>query len=264
MSAPTSTKSKKPAWDQEDLSGNVHAAADKDRRVQQMFSAIARSYDLNNRLHSLWRDQAWRRQAVKLCRIRPEDSILDVACGTGDLALALGRALSRSASAQAQATGSVMGLDFTEAMLRIASDKAAGQPVTWAAGDAMRLPLADASQDVVTIAFGIRNVSDPARAIGEFHRVMRPGGRLCILEFSLPTSRILRGLYNFYFHHVMPRTATLISRDRSGAYRYLPKSVNTFLGREQMRQMMEEAGFKSVRQHPMTFGIAVAYVGLRR
>jgi len=123
------------------------------------------------------------------------------------------------------------------------------------------LPVADRSVDIVSIAFGIRNVADPAKAVREFARVMRPGGRLCILEFSLPVNPVLRGAYMFYFKHVMPRTAALIARDRSGAYKYLPQSVNTFLSREQMMRLMTEAGFENITATPLTFGIAVAYLG---
>jgi len=252
-----------PAWREGELS-NPHAVADKARRVQRMFSAIADSYDLNNRLHSLWRDQAWRRKAVRLCAVQAGDVVLDVACGTGDLSLAFADAKPRR----------VIGLDFTHNMVRLAEQKRNGRlmrrggddrptPVTFTDGDATRLPLPDASVDVVSIAFGIRNVAQPKAAVREFARVLRPGGRLCILEFSIPTNPLLRGAYLFYFRHIMPRTATLIARDRSGAYRYLPQSVNTFLGREQMVDMMHDAGFAQIRQHAMTFGIAVAYIGVR-
>lgn len=268
-----------PAWSQDDLKNNPHAAADKARRVQQMFSAIAPSYDLNNRLHSMGRDQAWRRAAVKMAQIKPGDVVLDVACGTGDLSMAF-----RQAGA-----ARVIGVDFTYEMLAVAERKAAGvgdrvpgveasdnstdnrdvsaspkPALTYHTGDAMRLPIADASVDVVSIAFGIRNVAQPQRAIAEFFRVLRPGGRLIILEFSLPTNPVLRGLYNFYFKHIMPRTATLIARDKSGAYKYLPRSVNTFINRETLTTMMREAGFIEPAQKAVTFGIAVIYRGIKQ
>src|SRR5690606_18226989 len=181
------------AWHDRDLQ-NPHQVEDKAQRVRAMFSAIAPSYDLNNRLHSLWRDQAWRRAAVKFAQLQPGNRVLDVACGTGDLAMAFCHALQPADRAR------VLGVDFTFDMLTIAQQKRGGLPVEYQQGDAMRLPVSDGSVDVVSIAFGIRNVADPARAIREFHRVLRPGGRVIILEFSLPTSRLMRSLYMFYFN----------------------------------------------------------------
>ena len=258
-----------PAWDKE-LLRNPHAAADKRGRVQRMFAAIAPSYDLNNRLHSLWMDQHWRRKAVKLATLQPTDRVVDVACGTGDLTLQFLGSLHRISQAPLP-RGRVVGVDFTYEMLPFARGKGndpAGRtrpsaaPV-WINGDAQSLPLPDACADVVSIAFGIRNVADPAAAIREFYRVLRPGGRLIILEFSLPTNSLLRGLYNFYFRKVLPRTATLISGDKTGAYKYLPESVNTFVGREQMTGMMRAAGFDQLQQYPMTFGVCVCYHGVK-
>jgi len=172
----------------------------------------------------------------------------------------------------------VIGIDFTFEMLPIACGKPADSeffaymdaqasgtlrdPVRFINGDAQSLPLANQSADVLSIAFGIRNVQDPAKALSEFRRVLRPGGRLIILEFSLPTNPILRGLYNFYFRQVLPRTATLISGDKTGAYKYLPESVNTFIGRQQMMEMMRAAGFERIEQFPMTFGVCVCYRGV--
>src|SRR5205085_9115096 len=130
-----------------------------------------------------------------------------------------------------------IGIDFTYAMLPIARSKSGTKPFDrplFINGDAQCLPLPDVCADVVSIAFGIRNVQDPVAALREFRRVLRPGGRLVILEFSLPTHPLLRGLYNFYFRKVLPTTATLISGDRTGADKYLPESVNTFIGRESM------------------------------
>jgi demethylmenaquinone methyltransferase/2-methoxy-6-polyprenyl-1,4-benzoquinol methylase len=269
-----------PAWD-ETLLKNPHAVSDKRSRVQRMFAAIAPSYDLNNRLHSLWMDQRWRKKAVRLARVKRDDCILDVACGTGDLAQHFYFEVSvRDACVVTPKPGQVMGLDFTFEMLRIAKTKFGDIASHWSReyrtaanpgladlsfinGDAQSLPLPDAFFDVVSIAFGIRNVADPAAAIREFYRVLRPGGRLIILEFSLPTQPVLRGLYNFYFRKILPRTATLISGDKTGAYKYLPESVNTFIGREQMTQMMRDAGFGQVEQFPMTFGVCVCYRGLK-
>ncbi len=258
-----------PAWTDADLSENPHIAADKALRVQKMFSAIAPSYDLNNRVHSLWRDQAWRKAAVKMAGLKPGEDVVDVACGTGDLSIAF---------AQMIAQGHVTGIDFTYEMLPIARRKAASttlpnmrarKPVfvdsvtSFMQGDAMNLPLPDACCDVVSIAFGIRNVADPAKAMREFVRVLRPGGRVIVLEFSLPKNPVLLAGYNFYFKKIMPRTATLIAGDKSGAYKYLPKSVNTFIDRQGMTQMMADAGLTDITLKPMTFGIAVCYRGVK-
>jgi demethylmenaquinone methyltransferase/2-methoxy-6-polyprenyl-1,4-benzoquinol methylase len=237
-----------------------------------MFAAIAPSYDLNNRLHSLWMDQHWRKKAVKLASLRMSDQIVDIACGTGDLTLQFVQRLVDVQPCESLVDigipkQPVIGIDFTYEMLPIARAKHQRRPcltrVHWLNGDAQSLPLPDACCDVVSIAFGIRNVADPAAAIREFFRVLRPGGRVIILEFSLPTNPVLRAMYNFYFRKILPRTATLISGDKTGAYKYLPESVNTFIGREQMMEMMKEAGFTEVQQFAMTFGVCVCYRGIK-
>jgi demethylmenaquinone methyltransferase/2-methoxy-6-polyprenyl-1,4-benzoquinol methylase len=281
------------AWDDE-LLRNPHAAADKRSRVQKMFAAIAPSYDINNRLHSLWMDQHWRAMAVDLAALKATDRVVDVACGTGDLTLkfvfglwwertgaeTIGTGLKYPTGRKFAEPGQVIGVDFTFEMLKAAKDKnlpwkggidfvrcareATECNTIYVNGDAQSLPLPDESTDVVSIAFGIRNVQSVPTALKEFHRILRPGGRVIILEFSLPTNPILRGLYNFYFRQILPRTATLISGDKTGAYKYLPESVNTFIGREQMIQMMQDAGFVDVKQFPMTFGVCVCYRGLKK
>jgi demethylmenaquinone methyltransferase/2-methoxy-6-polyprenyl-1,4-benzoquinol methylase len=284
--APSETNA--TVWNDQ-LLKHPHEAADKRQRVQRMFAAIAPSYDLNNRLHSLWMDQAWRRKAVKLADPTHNDVVVDVACGTGDLTLAfyeavLWQRLHVHRELRSPDSSQVMGIDFTYEMLPRARQKSVaggfrghagskenydrlqserGQRLPFINGDALSLPLPDQSADVLSIAFGIRNVSDPAAAICEFHRVLRPGGRLIILEFSLPTNAVMRGLYNFYFRKILPRTATLISGDKTGAYKYLPESVNTFINRETMMEMMKTAGFGEVTQHPMTFGVCVCYRGVK-
>jgi demethylmenaquinone methyltransferase/2-methoxy-6-polyprenyl-1,4-benzoquinol methylase len=249
-------------WDEQSLR-DPHAAADKRRRVQRMFAAIAPSYDLNNRLHSLWQDQAWRRKAVKLANLQPTDTVVDVACGTGDLSLTFAH------PPKAASPAAVWGVDYTFEMLPLAFEKyekiqstPAVAPCRFINGDAQALPLPDACCDVASIAFGIRNVVEPAAALREFRRILRPGGRLIILEFSLPAKALLRSLYNFYFRHILPRTATWISGDTTGAYKYLPQSVNTFIDRSRMVKMMQDAGFAQVEQFPMTFGVCVCYRGI--
>lgn len=225
-----------------------------------MFAAIAGSYDLNNRVHSFGRDQSWRRYAVRASDVRPGDAVLDVACGTGDLTQAYART---SAS-------SVTGLDFTPEMLAIAERKrpchlnpAQAAKVLYREGDAQVLPFSDASFDIVSIAFGIRNVGDPGRALSEFARVLRPGGRVVILEFDRPRVAPMSWFYDLYCGWLMPRTATLLSGDRSGAYRYLPRSVGTFMTRTQMMDAMVAAEFHGVTTRALSLGICVCYRGIK-
>lgn len=242
-------------WSDRDLA-SPHADSDKHDKVRRMFAAIAGTYDLNNRVHSLWRDQAWRRCAVRAAHVLPGDVVLDCACGTGDLTEAFARAGALR----------VVGLDFTQEMLDVASRRRDALPpdfrdrISYVKADAQSLPFDDASFDVVSIAFGIRNVVDPARAVREFRRVLRPGGRVVILEFGQPALAPVRWFNGLYCKRIMPRTATLISGDRSGAYRYLPASVETFLSRPQMEQMLRGAGLTDVQSRPLTMGICVCYV----
>ena len=260
--------SSQPIWPSERLA-NPHADAQKRSRVQAMFTAIAPRYDLNNRLHSFGMDQRWRRRAVKLARVQSHDRIVDVACGTGDLTQAFRDRLTEIGPTRRSAVAAdaqVIGIDFTFDMLPIAQRKSAfvlNGPL-YANGDATALPLDDACADVVSIAFGIRNVQEPAKALAEFFRVLRPGGRVIILEFSQPRNRLIRWANDVYCSRIMPHTATWLSGDKTGAYRYLPKSVETFMSREQMMAMMRDAGFVEVTQHPMTFGVCVGYRGYKR
>lgn len=250
------------AWTEAELASDPHARPDKAERVRAMFGAIARSYDLNNRVHSLWRDQAWRREAVRAAAVRPGEEVLDVACGTGDLTLAFARTPAKA----------VIGLDFTDEMLNLArlkTDRAdrpgakAGPTVRYLRGDAQDLPFQDASFDVVSIAFGIRNVQSPERAAREFFRVLRPGGRLVVLEFDRPRLAPMRWFNDFYCGRVMPRTATLLSRDKSGAYKYLPKSVGAFMTSDELASLLSRLGFEDLAQRRMSLGICVRTLGVK-
>ncbi|MCH2146931.1 MAG: bifunctional demethylmenaquinone methyltransferase/2-methoxy-6-polyprenyl-1,4-benzoquinol methylase UbiE [Phycisphaerales bacterium] len=235
------------AWTEEELAENPHQACDKAKRVEAMFTAIAGKYDLNNRLHSLWQDQRWRKRAVELSGISQHSTVVDVACGTGDLSIAF-----KQAGAE-----HVIGIDFTSAMLDLALTKStiAGTDIVFQQGDAMDLKLEDESADVVSIAFGIRNVQEPEKAIGEFYRILKPGGTLVILEFSTPSNSAIRFCNDVYTKHIMPFTATLIAGDTSGAYQYLPKSVETFSTAEELADSVEQCGFEKLRQFPQTFGV---------
>jgi len=249
-----------PAWNDTELD-SLHTNTEKHDKVQAMFNAIARSYDLNNRVHSLWRDQAWRKRAVIAAQVQPNERILDCACGTGDLTQAFAK---RSKAAH------VIGSDFTSGMLEIAEHKRAklhtdiANRITYQQADAQALPFEDQSFDVVSIAFGIRNVQAPEKAIAEFYRVLKPGGRLIILEFGQPAFAPMRWFNNFYCGYIMPHTATWIARDTSGAYKYLPRSVASFKTRDEMQSMMAAVGFKDVSSKSMTLGICNLYKATRR
>ena len=243
-------------WTPDALARDPHADAEKAGKVQAMFAAIAHSYDLNNRVHSFFQDQRWRRAAVRAAGVGPRSRVLDCACGTGDLSEAFADA----------GAAEVTGLDFTPQMLDIARHKAAraaARPgraaVHYVQGDAMALPFEDGRFDAVSIAFGIRNVAQPERAIAEFFRVLRPGGRLVVLEFADPANPLVRWLGGAYTRHVMPLTATLIARDRSGAYRYLPRSVSTFAQPEDLSGMLSRAGFAGCSWTPLSMGICALH-----
>ncbi len=259
MNAGFSPSPTPPAWTDPELA-NPHAEPGKADKVRSMFSAIAPSYDLNNRLHSLWQDQRWRRKAVRLAAVQPGDQVLDVACGTGDLT----QLFAKTKAAR------VMGVDFTPAMLDIAKVKSrrlsasVSSKVQYQVGDAQKLPFSNSAFDVVSIAFGIRNVAEPSRALAEFHRLLKPGGRLVILEFSTPSNRLMRWFNGVYCGKVMPWSATLISGDASGAYKYLPASVGTFWGPQEMLESLEIAGFTEVTQTAMSLGICSCYRAIRR
>jgi demethylmenaquinone methyltransferase/2-methoxy-6-polyprenyl-1,4-benzoquinol methylase len=228
-------------------------AAAKRRYVQQMFGAIAPRYDLLNRMLSLNVDRAWRRAALAALRWRdaPSGRYLDLCAGTLDVGAMLAR--------QRGFTGRIVGADFAEPMLRAGVGKAAPTVLQPVAADALTLPLRDAALDGAIVAFGIRNVADLDAGLREVRRTLKPGARFVILEFSTPSSAIVRAAYHAYFHHVLPAIGGLVSGHRS-AYRYLPDSVAHFPSADDLARRLEGAGFRTVSWRSLTFGIAALHV----
>lgn len=237
-------------WDAPALR-DPHAQADKATRVETMFDAIAPTYERVNAVVSLGQDARWRRRAVALAGVRSGDVVLDVCCGTGDMI--------RAFAAGAPAPRFIVGLDFAANMLRAGVYAGLAAPMALVRGDALRLPLAHASVDVVSCAFGVRNFQDLAAGLGEFRRVLRPGGRAVILEFALPENALIRLGYRFYCERILPILAAWISRDRSGAYKYLPQSIRTFERRGAMLDRLRAAGFADVCAVPLNLGGVVIY-----
>ena len=271
--APSAIKSvMMDAWD-ESLLVNPHEVSDKRRRVQRMFAAIAPSYDLNNRLHSFWMDQSWRRKAVRSAQLQPDDRVVDVACGTGDLTLAFFDGLRHTARWNQRCPAGEVSESIshtkccrsrsTSGHKHASQKKVAPTGVCFVNGDAQSLPLPNGCCDVAIDR--LRHPQCRRSICGRegIFRILRPGGRVVILEFSIPTNPLFRALYNFYFKQILPRTATWISGDKTGAYKYLPQSVRTFIGRETMVEMLAKAGFGNISQYPMTIGICICYRGFK-
>lgn len=234
-------------WDARRLRA-PHLQADKAQRVCRMFDRIAPTYELVNRLASFGRDASWRRRAVLLSGASEKDRVLDVACGTGDLSRAF-----------AERAREVVGVDFAANMVALAAARG-GAGLHWCLGDALRLPFPDGTFNIASCGFGVRNFQDLRAGLREMHRSLRPGGRAVILEFAMPTRRLLRWLYGLYLRRAVPLLASLVGRDRTNAYRYLACSVVSFLSRDQMVNHLEQAGFVSVTALPLTWGIVVVYV----
>lgn len=239
------------AWDEQSLE-QPHQATDKSHRIRAMFNAIAPTYERVNRVFSMGRDAGWRKKAMRLVGVHRADSVLDIACGTGDFTRSLAAA----------GTGQVVGCDFAHQMLiRAATCKT--DRIAWCEGDALRLPFSDGSFSLVGCAFGVRNFQDLDEGLSEMHRVLLPGGRAVILEFTRPTNRIARMLYECYAGRVMPLGASWISGDRTGAYRYLPRSVLSFVNAQEMCARLRQAGFADTTATPLTFGVVTVYVAKR-
>ena len=226
-------------------------------KIQQMFDGIAPDYDRLNHLMSLGVDRSWRRRALReIVDAGRAQSILDIACGTGDFSLAI--------AGRMHPDSRIVGLDLSEGMLAVMRDKVAKaglqDKISCEQGDSEAMRFADGSFDVVTIAFGIRNFAHREAALREILRVLKPGGRLVILELSVPENRILRWGYNLYFKHFVPWIGGLISGDRA-AYTYLPASVQAFPGRHAWMDTMHRCGYAQVRHKAFTLGLCRMYVG---
>jgi demethylmenaquinone methyltransferase/2-methoxy-6-polyprenyl-1,4-benzoquinol methylase len=216
--------------------------------VRSMFARVADRYDRANRVLSLGIDITWRSAAIKVAALKPGERVLDVCCGTGDLALAM-------AKKGAQVTGT----DFCPPMLSHALRKSKARPLPWLAADTMSLPFPDASFDLATVAFGIRNVADPVAGMREMARVVRPGGRVVVLEFCKPKLPIVRSAYLFYFRRILPTLGRWVSKDRDGAYDYLPASVMAFPERGEFLALMTRAGLSTPSARYLSCGIAAVY-----
>lgn len=231
---------------------NVGQQARADR-IRQMFDQVAARYDARNRLFSADRDRAWRRRAARRAALRPGQTALDLCTGTGKLAHELLSFVGPS--------GRVIGIDFSPAMLDLARRREPG--IEFRLGDVTHLGEPDAGVDAVTIGFGLRNLVDRQTALREMHRVLRPGGRLIVLEFAPPPRGLLMRAYRFYLSRVMPALAGLRNAGERSAYRYLAETVQAFPQPAELARELEDIGF-AVSVERMTFGIVAIHVAVRQ
>lgn len=229
----------------------------KGEQVEQMFDSIAPAYDFMNRAMTLGIDKIWRKKAVGMVARTNPERILDVATGTGDLALALASAIPGSR---------ITGVDLSEGMISVGRKKIekAGLSgrITLEAADCLALPFDDNRFDALTVAYGVRNFADIPAGLREMQRVIRPGGMVCIVELSTPVNPIVKPLYRLYTRGVIPLVGRLISKD-TRAYSYLPESIEAVPQRERMLALMEDAGFDTTAYRPLTFGVCTIYTALK-
>jgi demethylmenaquinone methyltransferase/2-methoxy-6-polyprenyl-1,4-benzoquinol methylase len=238
-------------------------SGEKKRLVQGLFDPIARTYDLADTLLSFGLDSRWRKKAVRLLGLEPGGLVLDACGGTAGLA--------RPAARRVGPSGRVMVYDFSRPMMEAGKKKLQGASlpspdeaplISFIQGDAEELSFPDATFDAVTIGFGLRNLAHPEKGLGEFFRVLKPGGKLMVLEFSVPVNSLLRGLYHFYSFHWMPFAGKLIC-GTGASFRYLAESIRVFPEPEVMTERMRRSGFSDVWFRRLTNGIAVAYLAAK-
>jgi demethylmenaquinone methyltransferase/2-methoxy-6-polyprenyl-1,4-benzoquinol methylase len=233
----------------------------REARIRRMFGEIAPWYDFLNHLLSLNIDKRWRTRTAKLVPPGPAEHgpILDLCTGTGDLALTYDRA--------SGGTVPIIGADFCHEMLvraaRKVAEAGAAQRVRFVEADAQALPFPADTFQLVTVAFGLRNITDTDRGLAEMVRVARPGGRVAILEFSKPRHWLLGRLYRWYFRYALPLIGQILCRNKESAYRYLPESVLKFPDYEELAAKLRANGLTEVKYEPLTFGIATLYVGVK-
>lgn len=229
--------------------------ADKARRVRGVFDSVASRYDVMNDLMSLGLHRLWKAYAVSVAHVQPGQSVLDIAGGTGDLSEAFARKVGP--------TGRVVHTDINEAMLRTGRDRLldAGVVLSSLVCDAEKLPFPDSHFDVVTVAFGLRNMTHKDGALREMCRVIKPGGKLLVLEFSKVAAPLARP-YDWYSFQVLPRLGKLVAGD-DASYRYLAESIRMHPGQEELKALMKEAGFGHVDFHNLTGGVVALHVGIR-
>lgn len=229
--------------------------AERKTESYKIFDKIAGTYDFLNHLLSFGIDIYWRQKVIKNLPPRKNLQCLDLACGTGDLTIVL---------AKQDAVDKVTGLDMSKGMVDIGKikidKKGYSHKAAMQIGDGVEIPAADEIFDVTTVSFGIRNFPDPQRSLENMYRVIRPGGRSMVLEFSIPKSALFRGIYFFYFRYLLPFVGNLISKHKD-AYSYLNETVEDFPYGQDFADMMKKAGFKNVRFEELTFGIATLYIG---
>ncbi len=227
----------------------------KKAQLEKMFNDISPRYDFLNHFLSMGIDRRWRNRLIRKLRTLDPETVLDVATGTGDLAIAAAKATRAHITAT----------DIAEKMMAIGKNKTAekglSDRIRFMKADAEALPFEDESFDVVMVAFGVRNFTDLERGLGELYRVLRPGGKVFILEFSMPRKRIIRACYRFYFGGLLPVIGRIVSR-HPDAYRYLPDSVDRFPNGDSLLKHMQNAGFSRTSHQPLSCGIASLYEGV--
>lgn len=228
--------------------------APKEQQVEQMFDSIAPAYDFMNRAMTLGIDRIWRRKAVGMLRADRPKRILDVATGTGDLAILLAQKLPEA---------QIIGVDLSSGMIKVGNEKIARKGltdrVTLQPADCLSLPFADGEFDCITVAYGVRNFSDLAAGYREMRRVLRPGGKLCVIELSVPVNRLVKPLYNLYTKRIIPLVGRMVSKD-TRAYSYLPESIAAVPQRQAMCDLMKAAGFAEAKFRSLTFGVCTIYI----